>query len=160
MDGDLTWKRLKKSPRLRLNHEDNNLCDEEVIRLIFAPGFSTTAQVSEISGRGVGMDVVKTNLKKLQGDIDVQTEPGRGTTFLLRVPLTLAIIQSFMVKVGGQIFGIPVTDVVQSIVIKEKEIHTVGDQLIYYRYPETIPLVDLGKHFRFPFAQDKTAFLS
>ena len=135
--------------------EDNNLSDEEVIRLIFAPGFSTTAQVSEISGRGVGMDVVKTNLKKLQGDIDVQTEPGRGTTFLLRVPLTLAIIQSFMVKVGGQIFGIPVTDVVQSIVIKEKEIHTVGDQLIYYRYPETIPLVDLGKHFRFPFAQDK-----
>ncbi|NLC52853.1 MAG: chemotaxis protein CheA [Firmicutes bacterium] len=135
--------------------EGNNLSNDELIRFIFAPGFSTTMQVNEISGRGVGMDVVKTNLKKLQGDIDVQTEPGRGTTFLLRVPLTLAIIQSFMVKVGGQIFGIPVTDVVQSIVIKEEEIHTVGDQLIYYRYPETIPLVDLGKHFRFPFVQDK-----
>ncbi|NLM36718.1 MAG: chemotaxis protein CheA [Firmicutes bacterium] len=136
--------------------EDNNLSDEEIIRLIFTPGFSTSSQVSEISGRGVGMDVVKTNLKKLQGDIDVKTEPGRGTTFLLRVPLTLAIIQSFMVKVGGQIFGIPVTDVVQSIVIKEEEIHTAGDQLIFYRYPETIPLVDLGEHFRFPFARDKT----
>lgn len=135
--------------------EDNNLSDEEIIRLIFTPGFSTSSQVSEISGRGVGMDVVKTNLKRLQGDIDVQTEPGRGTTFLLRVPLTLAIIQSFMVKVGGQIFGIPVTDVVQSIIIKEEEIHTAGDQLIFYRYPETIPLVDLGEHFRFPFARDK-----
>ena len=69
------------------------------------------------------MDVVKTNLKKLQGDIDVQTEPGSGTTFLLNVPLTLAIIQSFMVKVGGQILEIPVADVVQSIVIKEEEIN-------------------------------------
>ena len=135
--------------------KETSLSDEELIRLIFAPGFSTTTQVSELSGRGVGMDVVKTNLKKLQGDIDVQTEPGRGTTFLLRVPLTLAIIQSFMVKVGGQIFGIPVTDVVQSIVIKEEEIHTVGDQLIFYRYPETIPLVDLGEYFRFPFERDK-----
>ncbi len=135
--------------------EDSNLSDEELIRIIFAPGFSTTTEVSELSGRGVGMDVVKTNLKKLQGDIDVQTEPGRGTTFLLRVPLTLAIIQSFMVKVGGQIFGIPVADVVQSIVIKEEEIHQVGDQLIFYRYPETIPLVDLGEYFRFPFEQDK-----
>lgn len=135
--------------------EGNNLSEEELIRLIFSPGFSTTTQVSELSGRGVGMDVVKTNLKKLQGDIDVQTKPGQGTTFLLKVPLTLAIIQSFMVKVGGQIFGIPVTDVVQSIVIKEEEIHTIGDQLIYYRYPETIPLVDLGDYFQFPFSQDK-----
>lgn len=145
----------KKAIANGLISESNNLSPEEIIRLIFLPGFSTVDQVSELSGRGVGMDVVTTNLKKLQGDIDVQTEPGKGTTFMLKVPLTLAIIQSFMVKVGGQIFGIPVTDVVQSIVIKEEEIHSIGTQKIYYRYPETIPLVDLGEYFRFPFPQNQ-----
>ncbi|HHT47964.1 MAG TPA: chemotaxis protein CheA [Firmicutes bacterium] len=134
--------------------ENSRLSDEELIRLIFSPGFSTAENVSELSGRGVGMDVVKTNLKKLQGYIDVQTQPGQGTSFMLKVPLTLAIIQSFMVKVGGQTFGIPVTDVIQSIVIKEKEIHQIGAQRIYYRYPETIPLVHLGEYFGFPFPQD------
>lgn len=144
----------KKALSAGIIKEENNLSKDEIIRLIFAPGFSTADKVSEISGRGVGLDVVKTSLKKLQGDIDVLTEPGQGTTFALKVPLTLAIIQSFMVKVGGQVFGIPVTDVVQSIVIKEEEIHDVGDRRIFYRYPETIPLIDLGAHFRFPFHRD------
>ncbi|HEY8392291.1 MAG TPA: chemotaxis protein CheA [Capillibacterium sp.] len=143
----------KKALATGLINENSNLSQKEIINLIFSPGFSTADRVSEISGRGVGMDVVLTNLKKLQGDIDVLTEPGQGTTFLLKVPLTLAIIQSFMVKVGGQIFGIPVTDVVQSIIIKEEEIHEVGGHLIYYRYPETIPLVHLGEFFRFPYTQ-------
>jgi len=145
----------KKALATGLISESSNLNQKELIRLIFSPGFSTADQVSEYSGRGVGMDVVVTNLKKLQGDIDVLTEPGKGTAFMLKVPLTLAIIQSFMIKVGGQIFGIPVTDVVQSIIIKEEEIHSIGGHLIYYRYPETIPLVHLGEYFRFPFPQNQ-----
>ena len=146
----------EKALLLGIISESDSLSPEETIRLIFAPGFSTSEKVSAVSGRGVGMDVVKTNLQKIQGEIDVRTKPGKGTTFLLKVPLTLAIIQSFMVKIGGQIFGIPVTDIVQSIVIKETEIHKISGQSLYYRFPETIPLVDLGNYFQFPLNQDKS----
>lgn len=131
------------------------LTEDELTRLIFAPGFSTADKVSEISGRGVGLDVVKTGIKRLQGDIEVKSVPGTGTEFALKVPLTLAIIQAFMVKIGGQTFGIPVGDVVQSIVIKESDIHLVANRMIYYRYPETIPLIDLASRFKFTYQRDK-----
>jgi len=133
---------------------EQNLSPEDLTGLIFAPGFSTAEQINDISGRGVGLDVVKDKITRLKGDIDVETKFQQGTTFTLKLPLTLAIIQAFMVKVGGQIFGLPVADVAQSIVIKENEIHDVGDRMLYYRYPEVIPLLDLGKRFRFPFKRD------
>lgn len=133
----------KKAITAGLIDPSASLRDDEISHLIFSPGFSTATEVSDVSGRGVGLDVVKTSLKRLQGDIEVQTKPDLGATFNLRVPLTLAIIQSFLVKISGQVFGIPVGDVVQSIVIKASEIHRVGDKIIYYRYPETIPLIDL-----------------
>ncbi|HEY8345295.1 MAG TPA: chemotaxis protein CheA [Bacillota bacterium] len=135
--------------------EEEVLGEEELTRLIFAPGFSTADQVTEVSGRGVGMDVVKTAIKRLQGDIEVKSVPDGGTEFALKVPLTLAIIQSFMVRIGEQIFGIPVGDVVQNIVIKESDIHLVADRLIYYRYPEAIPLIDLASRFGFECERDK-----
>jgi len=144
-----------KALKAGIIQENDELSTEEVTGLIFAPGFSTAEQVSDISGRGVGLDVVKNGLKRLQGDIEVKSLPYAGTEFALKVPLTLAIIQAFMVKVGGQVFGIPVGDVVQSIVIKESSIHLVGDRMIYYRYPETIPLLDLATKFNFKYERNK-----
>lgn len=144
-----------KAIKAGLVNAEENLTPDELTKLIFAPGFSTADQVSEISGRGVGLDVVKTGIKRLQGDIEVKSVPGTGTEFALKVPLTLAIIQAFMVKIGGQTFGIPVGDVVQSIVIKESDIHLVANRMIYYRYPETIPLIDLASRFKFTYQRNK-----
>ncbi|HEY8343687.1 MAG TPA: chemotaxis protein CheA [Bacillota bacterium] len=134
---------------------DSSLSKEELYKLIFAPGFSTADQVSDISGRGVGLDVVQNSLKKLHGDIEVKSVQHVGTEFILKVPLTLAIIQAFMVKIGGQVFGIPAIDVVLSKIIKESEIHLVGDRMIYYNYPQTIPLIDLGSRFMFMYMRNK-----
>ncbi len=131
--------------------ETEQLSRQEVIDLIFAPGFSTTEKVGDLSGRGVGLDVVKNAIKRLRGSIEVSTEFGKNTIFTVKIPLTLAIIQSFMVELNGQIFGIPVTDVLQSIVIKESEIHDLEGKKVYYRYPEVIPLIDLGEEFNFSY---------
>ncbi len=88
----------------------------ELFPLIFEPGFSTAATVTDVSGRGVGMDVVQRNLKALEGRIDIQSEPGQGTTFLLRVPLTLAIIEGMLVRVGGMHYTLPLLAIHESLV--------------------------------------------
>lgn len=143
-----------KASNLGLISVEDNLSEDELTALIFKPGFSTTERVNDISGRGVGLDVVKDKISRLKGSIEVKTEFQKGTTFSLRLPLTLAIIQAFMIRLGGQMFGLPVTDMERSIVIKESEIHHVDGKLLYYRYPEVIPLLDLGKHFKFSCKHD------
>jgi len=92
---------------------EGDLADDEVWKLIFEPGFSTAKEVSEISGRGVGMDVVKKNLEKLRGQIDIQTVVGQGTTFVLRIPLTLAIIDGVTLRSGNTLYSLPIADVVE-----------------------------------------------
>ena len=93
--------------------------------LLFTPGFSTAAQVSEISGRGVGLDVVKRNIQELKGTIDVMTRPGEGTTFRISLPITLAIIQALIVEAGGENFAVPLTSVEESLRIYGRDIRTV-----------------------------------
>ncbi|NLY75389.1 MAG: chemotaxis protein CheA [Firmicutes bacterium] len=127
---------------------DDKLNDEEVFKLIFAPGFSTAEEVSDISGRGVGLDVVLDRINALKGDIEVDTMPGQGTTFLLKLPLTLAIIQALLIKVGDQIFGIPSVDIVENVLINKNEIHTVAEQMVYTLRQEAFPVVDLRKLFK------------
>jgi len=127
---------------------DDKLNDDEVIKLIFAPGFSTAEEVSDISGRGVGLDVVLDRINALKGDIEVDTMPGRGTTFLLKLPLTLAIIQALLIKVGDQIFGIPSVDIIENVLINKNEIHTVAEQMVYTLRQEAFPVVDLRKLFK------------
>jgi two-component system chemotaxis sensor kinase CheA len=100
------------------------LSDRERVNLIFAPGLSTVEQVSELSGRGVGMDVVRTNVEKLGGTVDLDTQPGMGTTVRLRLPLTLAIMPSMIVGVQGQRFAIPQMDVVELVWIRAEEVKT------------------------------------
>jgi two-component system chemotaxis sensor kinase CheA len=127
--------------------DNDKLSDDELFKLIFAPGFSTAETISDISGRGVGLDVVLNSINLLKGDIEINTQLNRGTTFLLKVPLTLAIIQALLVKVGNQSFGIPSSDVMESLIIDEKEIHTVADQMIYNLRQEAFPIIDLRKLF-------------
>jgi two-component system chemotaxis sensor kinase CheA len=134
-----------KGVRNGLISEDEELSEDEIQKLIFQPGFSTADKISDISGRGVGLDVVQESIKNLKGDIVTDSIVNQGTTFHLKIPLTLAIIQSFMVKLGGQIFGIPAADVVESLAIEVKDIHHITDKLVFTLRNEVVSLLDLSK---------------
>lgn len=122
----------------------------EALRLIFAPGFSTLDDLSQSSGRGVGMDVVKTNIMRLSGQIDVESEVGRGTTFRLTLPVTLAIIQALVIKGGGQMFCVPLGSVLESLMFDRSEIETIeGFEVISLR-SEALPIVYLDRIFGLP----------
>ena len=121
------------------------LSDEEIHQLIFAPGFSTAAQVSNISGRGVGMDVVKQNVKELGGRITIESTPGKGTTFALALPLTLAISDGMIVQVGDQSLVIPLTHVIESLRPARTDIKGVGTSAQVLNARGTfVPIVPLG----------------
>ena len=123
--------------------EDENLSDRDIFNLIFEPGFSTAAQVTNISGRGVGMDVVKKQISKLKGVVDITSTPHVGTTISIQLPLTLAIVQSLLVKAQDEIFAIPLSAVVESIRITPKEIQNVGEAEVIKRRNRVLPLLYL-----------------
>lgn len=124
-----------------------NMGTREILDLIFLPGFSTKEVTTDLSGRGVGMDVVRTNIKKLNGIIEIRTELGRGSEFLLRLPLTLAIIQSLLVDVEGEIYSIPLAAVFETLRVEMKEFHTVGGQEVLKLRDSVLPLVRLERVF-------------
>jgi two-component system chemotaxis sensor kinase CheA len=115
--------------------------------LLFTPGFSTATTVSEISGRGVGLDVVKRNIQELKGTIDVQTRVGEGTTFRISLPITLAIIQALIVDAGGEKFAIPLTSVEESLRIYSRDIRTVERREVFTLRDFTLPLLRLADAF-------------
>lgn len=117
---------LAKASEKGLVSEGEQLSDEEIDNLIFAPGFSTAQEVSNISGRGVGMDVVRQHVKELGGRITIQSNPGKGTAFILGLPLTLAISDGMIVKAGGQALVIPLAHVVESLRPNAEQIHGLG----------------------------------
>ena len=122
------------------------LSPRDAIHLIFHPGFSTKAQVTEVSGRGVGMDVVKTNIEALQGEVEVETELGKGTTFKVILPLTLAIIDGMVIKNDGCRFVVPLAHVHETLKPRESDIHTtVGIGDVLHLRGENLPLYHLGK---------------
>lgn len=129
--------------------EAEKLSDREALALIFKPGFSTAEKVTNISGRGVGMDVVKTNVEKLGGSIDIQTVLGAGTTVRLKIPLTLAIIPALVVTCADQRFAIPQVNLRELVGLSSEEarknIHLVGQSEFYRLRGEIIPLVRLSK---------------
>ncbi len=124
---------------------DAQLTDDDINQLIFAPGFSTAAQVSSISGRGVGMDVVKQNVKELGGRITIESQPGKGTTFSLALPLTLAISDGMIVQVGDQSLVIPLTHVIESLRPTPADVKSMGTraQMLNAR-GSFVPIVPLG----------------
>ena len=125
---------------------DADLSDEDIHQLIFAPGFSTAAQVSNISGRGVGMDVVKQNVKDLGGRITIESAPGKGTTFALALPLTLAISDGMIVQVGDQSLVIPLAHVIESLRPVPADVKGLGTQRQMLNARGTfVPIVPLGQ---------------
>jgi two-component system chemotaxis sensor kinase CheA len=119
----------------------------EILDLIFLPGFSTKEKASDLSGRGVGMDVVKTNIKKLNGIIDIKSELGKGSEFILKLPLTLAIIQSLLVEVEGEIYSIPLSAVLETIRVEQSVFHSIGGREMLKLREIVLPLVRLERVF-------------
>ena len=119
----------------------------EVFDLLFLPGFSTKEKATDLSGRGVGMDVVKTNIKKLNGLIEIKSTKGLGSEFILRLPLTLAIIQSLLVEVVGEIYSIPLSSVLETIRVDQRQFHLIGGQEVLKLRDIVLPLIRLQRVF-------------
>lgn len=129
--------------------DTSSIPDREVWPLIFEPGFSTAEQVSEISGRGVGMDVVKRNIEKLRGKVEVSTTPGKGSEVVLRIPLTLAIIDGIMLSVGKMIYTIPISDIISFHKIETEQLTSTrkGSEVLNLR-GEIFPVIKLWEVFQ------------
>ncbi len=124
-----------------------SLSDKDALNLIFAPGFSTKDKATEISGRGVGMDVVKTNIQKLNGIIEINSEPGQGSSIILKLPLTVAIIQTLIVGIADEVFAIPLNSVVETLRIKESTIQTIDKHEVINLRKSVLSLLRLGDEF-------------
>jgi two-component system chemotaxis sensor kinase CheA len=122
---------------------DENAADEEVWQLIMAPGFSTAEQITDVSGRGVGMDVVKRNIESLGGKISIQSEAGQGTAIFIRLPLTLAILDGMSVSAGGQTYIVPLVNIVESIQPDSSNLTMIGNQRLLFLRDCYWPLVYL-----------------
>jgi two-component system, chemotaxis family, sensor kinase CheA len=127
---------------------NDNMSDAEVWQIIFAPGFSTATMVTDVSGRGVGMDVVKRNIESIGGRVDIQSVQGQGTTINIRLPLTLAILDGLSVSVGGQIYIVPLSFISESLQPNTSDIKEISGQgLVVHVRGEYVPVVALHKIF-------------
>ena len=138
-----------------ISEEDSvQLTEREMVNLIFAPGFSTAEKVTNVSGRGVGMDVVKTNIEKIGGSVDLQSVAGQGTTLKIKIPLTLAIVPALIVRNGGQRFAIPQVSLVELVRLEgeaaENALETVFDTPVFRLRGNLLPLVFMHKVLRRP----------
>lgn len=124
--------------------------DRELLDLIFLPGFSTAMSVTDVSGRGVGMDVVKTNISRLNGSIDIESRPGLGTTFSIKLPLTMAIIQALIVGVGSEVFAVPLSNVLEAIRADPAEFHRVEGTEVMNLRKSVLPVIRLSERFNLP----------
>ena len=147
---------LAKARKTGLVREDQNLARAEILALIFEPGFSTAEKVTDISGRGVGMDVVRRNIEKLRGKVELESEVGKGTTFKIKLPLTTAIIDGLVVRVGEDRFILPTTSVKVALRPEKNQISTIkGKAEVLDLRGKTIPIVRL--HARFNIQTDITS---
>jgi two-component system chemotaxis sensor kinase CheA len=124
--------------------------ERELLNLLFAPGFSTASAVSELSGRGVGLDVVKNNLGNLSGIIDVASARGKGTTFTLTLPVTLAIVRALIVGVSDRVYALPLNSVLEILSVAPGDIRTIERREVVSLRGQTLPLVRLARLFGLP----------
>ncbi|WP_310829076.1 chemotaxis protein CheA [Paenibacillus pedocola] len=130
--------------------------DDEAIQLLFAPGFSTAEVISDVSGRGVGLDVVKSKITSLGGNVVVYSTPGKGTNFSVQLPLTLSIIAAMLVKIGSEKYAIPLSSIVETGIVKNTQIRTIhGNRMIEFRNSH-IPLLSLSKFYAVPDFDEST----
>jgi two-component system chemotaxis sensor kinase CheA len=130
-----------------LIHPNKALTDVEAFNLIFEPGFSTAKSITALSGRGVGLDVVRRQIEKLNGTVTVSSEKGKGTKFIIKLPLTLAIIQGLLVRVGPEIYSIPITSVIESLRIKPEDIRMIDNYEVFNIRNDVISLLRLNRLF-------------
>ncbi|NHN32811.1 chemotaxis protein CheA [Paenibacillus agricola] len=126
------------------------LSDKESVQLIFEPGFSTASEISDVSGRGVGMDIVRSHIEKLNGLIDVDTRPGEGTKFTIKLPLTLAILRGLLIKLNELTYALPMSSVIEIVRIPHNEIHSVKSQAVVKFREKALPILWLHDHFAIP----------
>lgn len=126
------------------------MSEPELVNLIFLPGFSTAEKVTDVSGRGVGMDVVRTNINKINGSVDIRTAMGAGSTFVIRLPLTIAIIQALMVTIGAEVYAIPLQSVVETVKITREDIRTLSGSDVLNLRNQVLPLLRLRDEFKTP----------
>jgi two-component system chemotaxis sensor kinase CheA len=124
--------------------EATRMTDTEALDLIFRPGFSTADEITEISGRGVGLDVVRSVMQRLKGSVEVSSQPGQGTTFRLKLPLTLAIIKALLFRVEQRLYAIPLNAVAQIARARESELHRVDQYEVLQLRNQVLPLIRLG----------------
>lgn len=146
---------LKKGIEKGVVTDPSSLSDEQIYNLIFAPGFSTAEKITNISGRGVGMDVVKKNVDSLQGKVEISSEQGKGSTFTIKLPLTLAIIDGIVIKVGEIRYIVPIISVEESIRPGKETLSTIRkqDEILNIR-GEVIPLVRLNRIFNLNYGKE------
>ena len=125
--------------------EAENITENELVNVLFEPGFSTSDEITEISGRGVGLDVVKNKIESINGTIELESQRHRGTKFTIRIPLTLAIIQVLLVMLRDEIYAIPLSSIIEIITVKKDNIRSIHEQEIMLYRGKTIPIVRLDK---------------
>ncbi len=152
---------LKKALEQGLVEAGQELTEEEVFKLIFHPGLSTAEKVTSISGRGVGMDVVKKNIESLRGRVEISSTPGQGTTFTIRLPLTLAVIDGQVVRIGENRYIVPINSIIRSLRPTRQQLSTVqGRGEMILERGALLPLVRLHRLFGVvPATEDPTASL-
>ena len=137
----------QKAVDKKIIHPGKNLTDVEAYNLIFEPGFSTAAKVTDISGRGVGLDVVRRQIEKLNGSVTVWSEKGNGSVFTIKLPLTLAIIQGLLVRVGEEIYAIPITSVIESQRIFNSDIKILDNYEVFNVRDDVVSIIRLNRLF-------------
>lgn len=134
----------------------NSMSDDEAYQLLFAPGFSTAEVISDVSGRGVGLDVVKAKISSLGGNVTIYSTAGKGTNFSVQLPLTLSIIAAMLVRLGSEKYAIPLSSIVETGIVKQSQIRTIhGNKMVEFRGGH-IPLVSLSKIFSVPDYDEST----
>ncbi|MBM7582894.1 two-component system chemotaxis sensor kinase CheA [Caldicoprobacter guelmensis] len=156
-------KRMAIERRIISKEEANTMTHEQLVNLIFQPGFSTSNEVNDISGRGVGMDIVKNCVEKLKGVIDVETYAGAGTKFVIKLPIklpmTLAILKGLLVKIGNETYAIPMNNVIEIVRQPRKAIEFVNGQAVTVIRNKAIPLVWLHDYFGIPRVKERKNIL-
>ncbi len=137
---------------LSTQEEVSRMSDREVFNFIFNPGFSLAKRVTDVSGRGVGMDVVRTNIEKLKGIVNIESELGKGTSFIIKLPLTLAIVQGLLVETGADLYILPLSSVLETVKVSMSDIYSINNREVIRLRDTVLPIIDLSRMF-FPINQ-------
>ncbi|AOM83166.1 chemotaxis protein CheA [Salisediminibacterium beveridgei] len=153
---------LRKAIKSGIVTEENShsMTDRQVYELLFSSGLSTTDVISDVSGRGVGLDVVKNKIESLGGNVAVTSKPGQGTTFSIQLPLTLSIISVMLVEVQKEIYAIPLSSIIETAIIKKDDIMSAHNQKVIDFRGSVVPLIDLTHFFEVPVTKDEDDYYS